>query len=353
MKVIITSTPEFDFDTTKEVALLLNEVQGELEFLSEEPFDSDQCSTFNQKLKSIQEIDFLHFEEFFELCESFRKFRKQKIHKDDYVVLITSIKNHKDWFSAFSKKNIFIYGVEWEHYTKAEAKYGIAFQVIENIFQSEIGLDISDTDNEINIHKPSIGCINDFCADKVDIILKLRTADICESCFQRATDLKVSPLIIDQVIREMSHLRENFIFSRRIDSFVKPEKVHVDPLRTVRIGQKDVTLDALNAVVFIFFLKNLQGVRTKFIANYSDELKSIYKEVRDNPDERVIDRMVDKRNSNFRTVKTRLNQELNSQLGERLAQYYLLVNVVIGDGLKLYKINLDEEYISIEPPQRK
>jgi hypothetical protein len=132
---------------------------------------------------------------------------------------------------------------------------------------------------------------------------------------------------------------------------LKPEKLHIDSLRSVTIGSKNVTLDPLNKVVFIFFLQNLEGVETKLIGKYSNELKRIYKEVRNNPDFDVIERMVDIKNSTFRTVKTRLNKELNKQLGPNLAEYYLLVKVEIRDRMNKYKINLDKEYITIEPPK--
>ena len=52
----------------------------------------------------------------------------------------------------FRGKNIFIYGLDWEYYTKHDDKYGIAYQVVENIFQSQIELNIDDVDNEPNIH---------------------------------------------------------------------------------------------------------------------------------------------------------------------------------------------------------
>lgn len=351
MNVHITSTPDFDFNIAKEVVLILNETPGAMDFLIREPLNVNQYGTIHPKMKTIDKIDFLHFNELFDLCQTFRTFRE--IPEDEYVVLITSIKNHKDWFSAFRGKNIFIHGEEWEQYTKKDAKYGISYQVIENIFQSQIDLGIIDIKSEPNIHDPSIGCINDFCEEKSDIMLKLRTADICESCFSRAIERKLDPLVLDQVLRIIGNLREKFILSNRIDSLIRPEQVHIDPIRTVTIGKKHIALDPLNKVVFIFFLQNLEGVETKLIADYNEDLKRIYKEVRDNPDSEVIDRMLDPNNSTFRTVKTRLNQELYKQLGPKLAEYYILVRVEIKDSINKYKINLEKEYIRIEPPQRK
>ena len=76
----------------------------------------------------------------------------------------------------------------------------------------------------------SIGCINDFCQKKKDVMLKLRTADICDSCLRRAEGKNVDILVMDQLSRTIRALREQFINSYSIESKVKPENVYVDPV---------------------------------------------------------------------------------------------------------------------------
>ena len=351
MNVYITSTPEYPSEVAKEVALILNQTPGELEFISGDPLTVSQYSLAQPIMRDIKGIKKLSFNEFFKLCQTYRTFRE--ISDDGYVVIITSIKNQKDWFSAFNGKNIFIYGEEWEIYTKRASKYGISYQVIENIFQSQIELDIKETENEPNIHYPSIGCINDMCPEKTDVMLKLRTADICESCLERAVDKNVNPLLLEQINRILRNLREEFVNAIKIESLVKPEIVFIDPEREVKIGKKEVSLDPLNKVLFIFFLKNLEGIETKLICEYKADLYEIYKEVRDNPDDKSIEKLVVGSNRNFEVVRSRLNRALYNQLGPKLAEYYILDRVEIKDSYNKYKINLDEEYITIKPPKRR
>ena len=166
---------------------------------------------------------------------------------------------------------------------KDDEKFGIAYQVVENIFQSQIGLNISDVDKDPNIHMESIGCINDFCENKIDVMLKLRTAEICKSCLKRAEEKKVYPLILDHISRIIRNTKEKFVNSNKIESTVKPDNVYIDPDREVKIGNKEVGLDPLNKVLFIFFLKNLQGIETKLICEYKNDFYEIYKEVRTIP----------------------------------------------------------------------
>ena len=211
MIVHLTATPEFPIETVKEVILILNETSGIMEFRISVPLTVQQFSSRHKQMVDIGAIESLSFEELFELCNTVRLFRT--IPDEDYVVLVTSIKNSEDWFSAFESRNIFIHGLEWEYYTKKDAKYGIAYQVVENIFQTLLELNIDDPKKEPNIHEPSIGCINDHCREKFDIMIKLRTADICDSCLKRAEEKKVNPLIVTQIYQTINNLRQKFVSS--------------------------------------------------------------------------------------------------------------------------------------------
>ena len=261
------------------------------------------------------------------------------------------MKNRRNWFSAFNNRNIFIDGIGWEYYTKRDAKYGISYQVVENIFQSQIDLNLSDVKN-FNIHKESIGCINDFCGNKKDVMFKLRTADICDSCIDRAEERNVDALLLDHIRTLIDKLREEFVNSNRIKSKVKPLPVYVDPKRKVRIGDKEIEIIPLQKVLFIFFLKYLQGVETKLISEYADDLFEVYHEIRRSAEKFRITRMFENKKSgdpSFDSLKSKLNKVLHDELGAKLAEYYIISKVEIKDGINIYKINLDENYITIAP----
>ena len=161
MNVYLTSTPEFPTDTLNEVALILGKITGELEFILENPMTEQQVQLFNPNLAEIELIEGISFNELFGLCGAYRAIKE--IPADAYVVLITSIENSRNWFSAFNGRNIFVHGVDWEYYTQRDAKFGIAYQVLENIFQSFIELDIEDYVDiyacHTDITRPYICCI--------------------------------------------------------------------------------------------------------------------------------------------------------------------------------------------------
>ncbi len=64
MKVYLTSTPEFSLEVLNEVALILGQTQGELEFISGNPLTVPQFNLANPKLNAIDTIESLSFDEF-------------------------------------------------------------------------------------------------------------------------------------------------------------------------------------------------------------------------------------------------------------------------------------------------
>lgn len=356
MKVYITCTPEFSTEVAKKVVSILNKTKGYLKFSFVEPLSKKDYGIINPKFKTPQAIESLTFDEFFSLCQYYRGMTREtlEIKDDEYVVMVTSIQNNKDWFSAFNEKDIFIYGQYWEYYTKHDDKFGIAYEVVENIFQSQIKLDIIDVDNEPNIHIPSIGCINDMCMDKDDVMFKLRTADICESCTERADAMKVDEHLLRHLINLIERLRQEFINSNRVGSNLKPEMVHVDTERTINIGDRKFETWPIQKVLFIFFLKNKEGVETKFVCEHQDELYKIYDEIRHPADITVIQNMFNKNklgDPSFAINKAKLNKALKDLLGKQLADFYLITKVVIEDGSHIYKIGLEDKYIKIDPKE--
>ena len=108
----------------------------------------------------------------------------------------------------------------------------------------------------------------------------------------------------------------------------------------------------LQKVLFIFFLKNNNGIETRLVSNHQDELFDIYKEIRRSADIGTITNMFSKEkfgDPSFVSNKTKLNKALTNLLGKTLADFYIVTTFVIEDGINVYKIDLDDKYIRIDP----
>ena len=176
-------SPEFPFDTVKDVVSLLNNIPGEIKFEVEESLTSDFFKNINAEFEIIDENSELSFDELFQIIKVYRGSQRIKISNIDFVIFITSIRNDQQWFSAFNKKDIFIHGAEWDLISNIDSKFELAYQCVENIFQSLINLQVDE------YHEKAKNCINDFCGTKSDILFKLQSANICQKCFERARQM--------------------------------------------------------------------------------------------------------------------------------------------------------------------
>jgi hypothetical protein len=361
MNVYITCTPEFSFEKLEETVSLLASIPGELKFIKGKPLTQGLYRRLNKKFEDVNQISSLSFEEFFDLVQGYREIEEQKeprkISDDDFVILISSIKNNKNWFSAFNNRNIFIHGVEWDLISDVDEKYGIAYQCIENIFQSLIELNIENTMLEPSIHQTSIGCINDFCRNKPEILMKLQSATICPSCYERCVSKGINDNVMTHIISIMEEIRKEFVISKKFLKQASLEKVKVDEQGNITIGGKVIEMQLLPRVMYIGFLKNIEGIPSDKKCENKDLFEEIYKKIKKNPDELAIQKMccskikyensIERRKPTFETYRSKIKMAIKREIGQTLASYYS-VNLVEDQNKQIiFKVNLKKEQLDI------
>ncbi len=352
MKVYLSSTPEVEPSEVKEVFELLTQVVGPIEFKQLPSLSINEIDVFVEMENSFENVRLLSFDGLFNLCTAYRRFyfQSQGISKDDFVVVLTAIPNEHKWFSAFRGKNIFININDWESYTGKNQKYGIAYQVIENIFQSLINLNIElgVVESEPNVHWHPIGCINDMCQNKDDVILKLRTADICDSCQERFINTGNTIELGVHIQGEIENIRKGIVRKFLEKGDVVPKKIEVrkdGKIYKVYIEgfNTPIDIEALSRTLYVFLLKNLEGVNQYDLKKSYTELKNIYFKIRRGGTETSLLNLtkIGDGNSFYKEVRN-INTALNSMLGEGLVEFYLVKRIN-----NVYKISLDKDYISI------
>lgn len=350
MKVHITATPEYSLVNIQSVVEVLQVNPGELEFKDGNPLTSQQIALKIERFQNPTEISVLRFNEFFDICQVYRSINS--IPNDEFVIVLSTIENDRNWFSAFSNKNIFIDATGWEYLTEADGKYGIAYQVIENIFQSLSGINISDVKNEPNIHKRSIGCINDLNGEyKPDVILKLRMGFICMSCQKRATENGVTKEMLIQFQDIIQYLRDELMNNSLITPEIQPDKIVIQERGKITIGTKPVKIEALPCTLFIYFLENLDGIIVGTMSERMNDVLTVYRKIRRGGEVEKIKKLCesyDNLSTYFLTLKWDLNKTLVTNLGKQKSEFYIITKGKSGKRTK-YKINLTPDYISIDP----
>ena len=350
MNVHITCTPEFSFEKLEEIVSLLISIPGELKFVKGKPLTQVHFKRLNEKFENIDQITGFEFEEFFDLVQWYRELRE--IEDNDFVILISSIKNTRNWFSAFNNKNIFIHGDEWDLISDVDSKFGLAYQCVGNIFHSLMDLKIND------FHKTAKSCISDFCGYKPDILMKLQSANICQSCYERSVNKGISDLIMTHIISILEEIRMEFVISKKFSRQANLEKVEIDSKGKIKIGDKIIKMDLLPRVMYICFLKNLNGFPTEQLCENKDNFEKIYRLIKKRPDEYAIIKMccnkinyanrIERRKPTFETYRSKIRRALIDKLGQTLSNYYAINLVEPQNSQNLFKVNLPPEYLDID-----
>ena len=358
MNVYITHTPEFPADKVDEVISLLQGIPGELKFVERKQLTKDQYKLLDNRFEDFSGIDVLSFKEYFNLVDRFRTILESK--NDDFVIMITTIQHNLNWFSGFKNKDIFVRGGEWDIISNVDSKFGIAHQCIENIFQSLMGLDILNYKTDPNIHMEAIGCINDFCRYKPDILKKLKSADICESCDNRFRQNGGSDIILSHIISIIEKIRKEFVISKRFTDQLKLDIVKVDSDGKISIGNNILELDVLPRVLYIGFLKHLEGLQNNKLCENRKIFEEIYPKVKTDrePDPDAVRNMVCKKSEiehakvyhkpTFETYRSKVKGALIKSLGKILSDFYHIKYVEDQNHNMLFKVALSKGLTDID-----
>ena len=363
MKVHLIKTPEYEMQDFRDICELLSSFDGPLEFIPSYyefdrsdfyflqydlyPYHGFKFPSNDVALKFDAEREYpLSWRELFSLCTHYREL--SYIDSESFVVLLTQRKNGLNWFSAIDgAKNIFVHTAEWELYTKVNSKYPVAYQVIENIMQSLMKIDIYDAPNQY-IHEPLKGCMNDFCNNKKQIIIKLQTANICHDCIEKIRKEGVNAKILKQAKSIFNGIRNEFIFQEEEQS-PDPVSLIVDSKGKILIPEYnlEIKLTPLFKTLYLFYLSKPEGVTVAQLCDYKKELLSIYKKLRPSVStedaETRITNLSHPLGDGFNPTKSHINKIITVLLKEPLADFYR----ISGTAGNSYKVNVPKNLIDI------
>ena len=338
MKIHIIRDSEITDELYDEVLALLSNSKGILEFISYNDYTCD----VTQDLPSHDEL--------FEYCTNFRREfgSGNRITKEEQVVLLTNKQNDQNWFSAPDfNGNLFVRCTLWNHFDLGcSNEFPIVNEVVSTIFHSLLFNDIKDTAANIHIDE-SVGCINDFCGDKKDIRLKMKTADICNDCLSLVKSREFSIPVFKHITSIIESLRSSLIAVNRYKSKLGLSRLRFRgnfDLEFIDEG-KIIHLEPKELIIYLLILKHKDGIAKDGFHLYEEELLKLYELVDSNSTKShrvtVVQNICTKQSTihdNRSTIKTKFTNEL----GKSIAVNYS----VWAPKLKPYRIDLDRSLVS-------
>ena len=359
MKIYLCQTPEVSSELTDQVLEIVNCCNGPLQFeLLPLTYDFERhefLQYFHYNVNFIIDSTYkkqdyirelgppLSWRELFAVCDTSRE--QHDLNENDLVICLTNRRNSMNYFSMFDlmgERNAFITCSDWEHFVHSGPVFPVAFEVVANMLQLLGWHHLPGAWDFANYHEKSIGCFNDYCVNKSEIMLKLRTGDICQKCIQHMLHEGVSEAVILQSLEIFEKIRRELMFSQGFRGSVRPRPLEVIQGRTILIGDNELQLSPMLKTLFLFFLNHPEGVRVVDLQDYEEEIFRLYESLRGNADPDQIANLVNPAENNFSYTKSRLNRALVDQLGQSLAAFY----TVNGEPGEPFKINLPEEMVA-------
>lgn len=319
------------FVTSKDDNLVADEV--------DDMFDEKEREPMNQ-------YHFLSFSQLYDICENYRK--KHSIDKNDHIFLLSGANNYQNWFSNMDHEgnNYFVQVTEWDLFFGAEIE--VSFLLCYHVMAWLLKRRLFSSEDEVMdaVHEKAKGCMMDFCQDKRDITLKIRTADICPDCLKIIKSKDVQINFLNQIFTLWEEIRKNIVFRERAEFLNKMGRIIINPSKKILLfpeyGDIHVKLQPKEMAFYQLFISEPKGINLYNLIDHADTLKDYYFVLTGNDDIAAVKNIYSIQDNVASQLISRINKKLADNLGETLASYY-----TIGRTLnEPHKIIINREYVT-------
>lgn len=297
---------------------------------------------FPLKIKSAS------WDSLFSICRKYRD--RNKIPKQDLVILLTDTANDANWFVAadHDMKNAFIHTADWHYYFEGlNERYPIAYEIT----ASALRMATCPTFSEFKTlwHQVPKGCLSDLCMNKQEIVLKMKTADICMDCMHYMEKRDVDIRVIAQTVDTFEGIRKHFLTAERTNLLKRPSRLLISGYMYNLIlsdyGNMPLLLNPKQKTIYCFFLNHPEGVRLVDLVDHRTEISQLYHRFSNqstrNNIENSLNLLLDPLDDNLHQTLSRIRRIIEKTVGKRIAPMYQ----IIGKKGEPYKILLSEEFI--------
>ena len=373
MKVHLIRSEGFKMEDYNNVFNILNQYSGGITFVPSEPIvlpDTDLEITYDDKgeyggqiLGTKLSVDFFEDRSFpvtepvyswhylFRVCNQYRM--DNRIPSDEQVFLLTDKKNEENWFGALDERtlnNFFVDCSDWHNYFKGfDIRFPITYCISGWLLRKVIFVSGDEMRNAI--HKKSIGCLMDFCQEKKEIALKMRTADICDQCLSYSEKNDSNRVYMNQLMQIMDGVRSNLMFRNRSKYLLTNSRLEfrgmMHKMYLTDLGDLQINLNPTERALYLVFINHPEGISRADLIDLRSELIRHYAFFSNSSDNNQINEAVDLLTNaleqKLMQVLSRIRRKFKDAVGE---DQYKTYSIESHDGK--YKILLDRELVSYD-----
>lgn len=271
------------------------------------------------------------WESLFGRCNAFRE--ENEVPDHDFVVILTTLDNELNWFSApdpSGRRNLFVQVAHWGYFTGTDPRAPVTYQIATLVLKMLVYREPADL--QAAMHLQPTGCMMDFCGDRRDVMFKLRTADICPTCLATIRASGADSALVNQVFTLMEQIRRQLLFRERFAITLQPSRMEIrgnqHRIFLTDLGDLEIHLTPLEKTVYLLFLRHPEGIAMHSVSDHLGELRDAYSSV-SNADTiaQIHNRVMDLANplSNSLSEKiSRIRRKFTEAVGDAMAAYYVI-----------------------------
>ena len=324
----------------KAASEIVKKSKGPVEFIFHEdtggenpdcdPMETNDTMVEDSVGKSGVKLEVLSWETLFGYCEKLRA--NYNFVADDYVVYMTAHGNSRNWFSSMDgggRRNFFIQTSGWRRFVEGESVYPVIYELVTIPLMVGIG---GDLDGIVAMAHPSRGCPFDYCKNKSDVLLRLRTADLCQKCKDVMVEKGLRPDLARQIFELMDEVRVRLLFRSRLQLLqgISPMDVKTRYKRRLAFtgyGVETAGLSPIGMTLYLLFLRHPEGISLRYRGNYKGDIKRIYSMFSSDDEakkNRTVEDLTNKGKTTLSWHINKVNDAIILQLGKKVAEKYLI-----------------------------
>lgn len=270
--------------------------------------------------------------QFFMTCIAYRQFND--IPEQDLVFLLTNAMNKENWFGSIdeSMRNFFVHTADWPFFFRMLNKptYPIAYEIVVWVLRSLMFTHREEILD--NVHDQPLGCINDFCVQKDQIILKMRTGDICLDCMDQIEKNDVPPPILKSIQNTLNEIRQHILFSRTRNVYLLDSPLLISKQqRTLQFPDYSPSKAKLNPKelsLYLLYLNHPEGIALNCVTDHQEELLGYYREISGQVDlqkmQATIALLSNYSEQELSVTLSRIRKKIKNAIGPEFAKKYLI-----------------------------
>jgi hypothetical protein len=197
------------------------------------------------------------------------------------------------------------------------------------------------------VHTKARGCMMDFCQNKRDITLKIRTADLCPDCLNIIKSKDVPLNFLNQVFFLWEEIRKNIVFRERAEFLNRTGRMIINPPKKTLFfpdyGDIVVKLQPKEMAFYQLFISEPNGINLNSLRDHANTLKHYYFTITGNDDIAATENIYAIHDNVASQLISRIKKKLVDNLGETLAYYYIIERIMN----EPHKILINREYVNL------